>query len=62
MMSATRRVLWVVAFGAAVTSTACNDEKKPPLTPDGPEMTTPVGSDSGVDMPAPTTPAPPARK
>jgi hypothetical protein len=57
-----RFVLGALIAGAVVALVAgCNDEKKPPLTPDGPEMTTPVGGDAGPDMPpapAPTTTTP----
>lgn len=65
------RVVWVAlsALGIAlgIASVGCNDEKKPPLTPDGPEMTGPVGgSADGGDVPPAPTPlaaptAPPAK-
>ncbi len=56
--------LWIGLFGGAIGLVAmgCNDEKKPPLTPDGPEMTMPVpaSADGGSDMPP--VPAPSASK
>ena len=55
MMSATKQVLAGAVGVAFVLAAGCNDEKKPPLTPDGPEMTAPIGSDAG-DMPAPPAP------
>jgi hypothetical protein len=59
MMSATKHILWVAAALGVMVVVACYNERKPPLTPDGPEMTTPVGSDSGLETPppAPTTSA-----
>jgi hypothetical protein len=63
MMSATKRVLAGAAGVAFVLAAGCNDEKKPPLTPDGPEMTAPIGSDGG-DVPSTastTSAAPPAK-
>jgi hypothetical protein len=60
MMSATKRVL--LGAVAVLVLMACNDEKKPPLTPDGPEMTTPIGSDGGTDMPPPPASAAPPTK
>jgi hypothetical protein len=50
------RTGWALLFGAVAFAAGCNDEKKPPLTPDGPEMTTPVGGDAGPDMPPPPAP------
>jgi hypothetical protein len=58
MMSATKRGLAGALGVAFVLAAGCNDEKKPPLTPDGPEMTAPIGPDGGdvPSLPAPTTP------
>jgi hypothetical protein len=32
----------------AMTTVACGGPDKPPMTPDGPDMTAPVGGDAGV--------------
>jgi hypothetical protein len=49
------RVLLVALCGGCLAFVGCNDEKKPPLTPDGPEMTVPDAGDLGA------TPSPPAK-
>ncbi len=55
-MGPMNRGVWAALLVLGVLAVGCNDEKKPPLTPDGPEMTTPAGGDAGLDMP---TVAPP---
>lgn len=46
-------VVVAMAMATATLVLACG-EKKPPLTPDGPDLPV-LGSDGGVDTPAPTT-------
>jgi len=59
-MGQTHRVVWA-ALLLGVIAVGCNDEKKPPLTPDGPDMSVP-GADAGMETPAmPGTAAPPAK-
>jgi hypothetical protein len=55
-----KRIVWAALLTAGgILLSGCNDEKKPPLTPDGPEMTAPVGGDGGPEVPANSpTPAP----
>ncbi len=56
-MGGKNAVGWAALLLWSVTAAGCNDEKKPPLTPDGPDMTMPAGADAG-DVPA-VPPAPP---
>ncbi len=62
-MRGSNLIVWAALCGAigSFGAAGCNDEKKPPLTPDGPEMTAPVGGDAGADMPAPPASAAPAK-
>jgi hypothetical protein len=56
-MGQKHQVVWA-ALLLGVLAVACNDEKKPPLMPDGPDMAV----DAGADMPAtPATATPPAK-
>ncbi len=53
-MGQKHRIVLAALLVMGVIAVGCNDEKKPPLTPDGPDMTSPVGIDAG-DVPAPPT-------
>jgi hypothetical protein len=60
-MGQKHRVVWAALLVLGVFAVGCNDEKKPPLTPDGPDMTVPDGG-AGGDVPvAPGTGTPPAK-
>jgi hypothetical protein len=55
-MGQEHRVVWAALLVVGVIAVGCNDEKKPPLTPDGPDMAMPDAGDMPATPAAPATP------
>ena len=59
-MGQMKRVVWAALLVMGVIAIGCNDEKKPPLTPDGPDMVAPDAGDM-LAAPAPAMPPTPSK-